>query len=372
MFRKCTIFRKEVFVIQELYFNMFKIKYSKLDELLKDFTFDKGEEIYIYINLECILKKLTSTITDRENVIMGSKRNIILSSCVFNLISHYRYYFHKRSICSKIFIYGPESVDMDYLNREYNKDYRTKLMLMNTEQTSSIGKMYEESIKMIKTLLTYVEGVNFITSGIIEPSVIPLVISKYFKTERNKNFLITDDRYEYQYIRDYFIILKPKMEKSVLIDQVNIMDILKGKTQCKNTFNPDINFLPFIISVLGDKYRNIDRIKGMGISTIYKEINNGLNKDIVTNDVNNINSLSCLIKEEFQNDFLINYMTSSIFEQYKKLSDVEIKYITNQIIDKYDGGYMKVINENYFNEFPLNIIEINTGIKKRPIKINWR
>ena len=356
----------------DLYFNMFKIKYSKLDELLEDFTFSKGEEVYIYISLESILKKLTSTITDKENIILSSKRNIILTSCVFNLISHYRYYFHKKSVCSKIFVYGPESIDVDYLNREYNKDYRTKLMLMNVEETSSIGKTYKDSVKMIKTILNYIEGVNFITSGILEPSVIPLIINKYFKTEINKNFLITDDRYEYQYIKNYFIILKPKMDKSTLIDSLNVMDILKSKTKCKNIPNPDINFLPFIISILGDKYRNIDKIKGMGISRIYNEINKGLESNIITNDIENVNSLLCLVNENFQNDFLINYMTTSIFEQYKKISDVEEKYILNQIIDKYDGGYMKVINENYFNEHPLNIIEINTGIKKRNLKINWR
>ena len=356
----------------DLYFNMFKIKYSKLDELLEDFTFSKGEEVYIYISLESILKKLTSTITDKENIILSSKRNIVLTSCVFNLISHYRYYFHKKSVCSKIFVYGPESIDVDYLNREYNKDYRTKLMLMNTEETSSIGKTYTDSVKMIKTILNYIEGVNFITSGILEPSIIPLVISKYFKTEINKNFLITDDRYDYQYIKNYFIILKPKMDKSTLIDSLNVMDILKSKTKCKNIPNPDINFLPFIISILGDKYRNIDKIKGMGISRIYNEINKGLESNIITNDIENVNSLLCLVNENFQNDFLINYMTTSIFEQYKKISDVEEKYILNQIIDKYDGGYMKVINETYFNEHPLNIIEINTGIKKRNLKINWR
>lgn len=361
-----------MFVIQELYFNMFKIKYSKLDELLQEFEFERGEEVYIFINLECILKKLTSSITDRENVIQTSKRNIILTSCVFNLIAHYRYYFHKKAICSRVFIYGPESIDMDYINRYYNKDYRTKMMLLNTEETSSIGRMYEESIKMIKTILNYVEGVNFITSGVIEPSIVPLILSKHFKTERNKNFLITDDRYEYQYVKEYFTILKPKMEKSMLIDSLNVMDVLKEKTKCKNIPNPEINFLPFIISILGDKYRNIEKIKGMGISKIYNEIHKGILYNLVTNDVNNINSLACLVKDEFQNDFLINYMTTSIFEQYKKISEVEIKYITNQILDKHDGGYMRVINEEYFNEFPLNIIEINSGIKRRPLKIKWR
>ena len=95
MFRRNRIFRKEVFSILDLYFNMFKIKYSKLDELLSNIRFNEGEEVYIYINLESILKKLTSTITDRENMLLNSKRNIIMTSCVFNLIAHYRYYFYK-------------------------------------------------------------------------------------------------------------------------------------------------------------------------------------------------------------------------------------------------------------------------------------
>jgi hypothetical protein len=351
---------------------MFKIKYVKLDELLEEFTFEKGEEVYIYINLESVLKKINSSIADKENILNGSNRNIILTSCVFNLIAHYRYYFHKRSVCSRIFVYGPESINVDYLNREYNKDYRTKIMLKNVEETSSIGKIYEDSIKMIKTILNYVEGVNFITSGIIEPSVIPLVISKHFDTVGNKNFLITDDRYEYQYIKNYFIILKPRMDKSTLIDEVNVMDILKSKTKCNNIPNPDINFLPFIISVLGDKYRNIDKLKGMGISRIYNEINKGIKSNLITNYVDNVNSLSCLVNENFHNDFLINYLTTSVFEQYKKISEVEERYILNQIVDKHDGGYMKVINEQYFYKHPLNMIEINTGIKKRNLKINWR
>ena len=372
MFKRIRIFRKEVCSVLDLYFNMFKIKYSKLDELLINIPFDKGEEVIIFINLESILKKITSTITDRENMLVNSKRNIILTSCVFNLIAHYRYYFYKKSICSRIYVYGPESMDMNYLNREYNKDYRTHMMLLNTEQTTSIGKTYEDSIKMIKTILNYVEGVNFITSGIIEPSVIPLIITKYLKTDNKKNFIITDDRYDYQYIKDYFMILKPRMEKSIIIDYDNIMEVLKEKTKCNNIPNPEINFLPFIISILGDKYRNIDKIKGMGIAKIFKEIDKGLKNNLVTNDINNINSLSCLINETYHNDFLINYMTTSIYEQYKKLSDVELKYITNQIIDKYDGGYMKVVNNEYFIDNPLNIIEINSGIKKRPYKINWR
>ena len=355
----------------DLYFNMFKIKYSKLDELLSEVDFDIGEEIVIFINLESVLKKITTTITDKENV-MFYKRNTILTACVFNLIAHYRYYFHKRAICSRIYIYGPESMDKEYLNNEYNKDYRKFISLMNMDNTTSIGTNYKNSIRIIKTILNYVEGVNFITSGIIEPSVIPLVIKKQLDLYNKQYFLITDDKYDYQYIKENFRILKPRQEKSLLITDENVMDILKEKTKCKNIDNPDINFLPFIISMLGDKYRNIDKIKGIGIAKIYNEIKRGLEENIITNDVVNLNSLINIIPENFQNDFAINYMTTSIFEQYKKLSDVEIKYITNQIIDKYDGGYIKKLNDEFFIDFPLNTIEINSGIKKKPRKVIWK
>lgn len=370
--RNKRVFRKEVYSILDLYFNMFKIKYSKLDELLSNVEFEKGEEITIFINIESILKKITSTITDKENIMFGSKRNLVLTSCIFNLIAHYRYYFHKKSICSKIFVYGPEAIDVKYLNREYNKDYRKFLSILNTEKTTSIGRTYNDSIKMIKTILNYIEGVNFITSGIIEPSVVPLIISQYFGTQYKKNFIITDDKYDYQYIKNNFIILKPRLEKSTIIDYYNIMDILKEKTKCNNIPNPDVNFLPYIISILGDKYRNIDKIKGMGIAKIYNEINKGIVNNLITIDVDNVNSLLNIIPENSQNDFALNYMTTSIYEQVKKVSDVELKYITNQIIDKHDGGYLKVVNDEYFLEHPLNIIEINSGVMKRNKKITWR
>ena len=86
------------------------------------------------------------------------------------------------------------------------------------------------------------------------------------------------------------------------------MDVLKEKTKCINKVNPDINFLPFIISMLGDKYRNIDKIKGFGISKIYGEINKGLENNLITNDVDNLNSLINIVPDNFQNDFAIKVL----------------------------------------------------------------
>ena len=356
----------------ELYFNMFKIRYLLMDELVKDIEFTEGEEINIFINIENVLKKITSTIEDRENMITGPKRNLLLTSCVFNLIAHYRNYFNKKKVCSKVYLYGPENEEVEYLNKVYNSSFRSNSPLLNRDNTTSIGNTYKNSIKMMKTILSYVEGVYFITAGIIEPSVIPLIINKDVDVVEKKNFMISDDRYEYQYIQQNFYILKPRLEKSILIDTVNVMDVIKYKTKCNNISNPDINFLPFIISILGDHYRNIEKIKRFGVSSLFKMIEKGIGSNLINNNVTNINSLLQIIDEKYHNDTTINYLTTNVIEQYKRLNKTDIDYIKSQIFNKYDSGYLNELNEEYFIEFPLNVIEINRGIKRNRPKIQWR
>lgn len=357
----------------ELYFNMFKIRYLVLDELLKDIEFEKGEEINIFINLETVLKKIINTIEDKENILSGPKRNLLLTSCVFNLIAHYRNYFNKHMVCSKVYIFGPENMDSQYLNRNYIEDYRKDVILLNMTKSTSIGHIYSHSIKIMKNILEYVEGVYFITSGIIEPSVVPLIVTEDLGNEKNKNFLISDDKYDYQYIKENFFILKPRMDKSMLITSDNVMEILKEKTKCTYTTNPHVNFIPFILSILGDNYRSIPKVKRLGISTIYKLINSGIKNNKINENVTSISSLNQIVDAYNQNQIALNYLCTNVREQQKRLSNTDIIHIKNQLIDKYDGGYLRNLNDEYFIEFPLNIIEITRGIKNKKFsKISWK
>lgn len=353
----------------ELYFNMYKIKYIILNELLKDIEFKKGEEINIFINLESVIKKIKYTTEDKENIFYGPKRNLLLISCIFNLVSHYRRYFDKRGLCSRVFIYGPEGIDIDYLNREYSKDYRKSITIQETTDTVAIGNIYRKIIPMLKDIIAYVKDVYFLTSGIIEPSVIPYLINIILPND-NKNFLITSDVYEYQYTKENFYILKPKMEKSLLIDKNNIMDVLKHRVKCKSSLEPDVNFISFILSIIGDSYRGIPKINKVGISTIFKLIDTGIKNNIINNEVENINILLNIVEEYNQNQIMLNYLCTSIREQEKRISISEETYIKNQLINKHDAGYLRDVNDKYFMEFPLNIIEINSGIKNN--KIIWR
>ena len=88
MFRRVRIFRKEVFSIQDLYFNMFKIKYTKLDELLVNIPFEKGEEITIFINLESILKKIIFSIL---NILIVMPLSFLVLACFDKYKSKIKY-----------------------------------------------------------------------------------------------------------------------------------------------------------------------------------------------------------------------------------------------------------------------------------------
>mgnify|MGYP003296719330 CR=1 FL=1 len=68
-------------------------------------------------------------------------------------------------------------------------------------------------------------------------------------------------------------------------------------------------------------------------------------------------------KSKLKSSRIIHVPISSI----KPNSAQPRKYFDKDEIEKIIEHY-----EDYFNEYPLNIIEINTGIKKRNLKINWR
>jgi len=350
---------------------MYKIKYVIINELLKNIEFKKGEEVNIFVNLESVLKKIKYTTEDKENIFYGPKRNLNLISCIFNLASHYRRYFDKRGLCSRIFIYGPEGCNVEYLNREYSKDYRKNIFIQETTDTVAIGNMYNKIIPMLKDIISYVNNVYFITSGIIEPSLVPYIINKLLPND-NKNFLITNDIYEYQYTKEDFYLLKPKMEKSLLIDKYNVMNVLKHRVKCKNTLEPDVNFISFILAIMGDSYRGIPKINKVGISTIFKLIDTGIKNNIINNEVENINILLNIVEEYNQNQIMLNYLCTSIREQEKRISISEETYIKNQLINKHDAGYLRDINDKYFIDYPLNVIEISSGIKNNNNKIIWR
>lgn len=214
------------------------------------------------------------------------------------------------------------------------------------------------------------DGVYLIEADSIESSLVPHIIKK--DTPANEiNMIVSTDRYDYQYVNKDYYIIRPKKADSYMIDKNNLMHILKLEDKIVNNITVGSHFYPFILSLLGDKYRNIEKIKRVGLASLLKIIHGAIENSIISKDVSNINILSGIMKEEFKGLLLQNFYCTDIDTQFSMLNIKDLYSITSQLTDKFDNVTLKKINNEYFKQHPLFLLELteaNNLIKKKKRK----
>lgn len=347
-------------------FNLFKIKFTKLDEILSEgcTTLNKNSKVNVFINFESILKKLSSSNIEEYLRVKGEERNFEMISNIINLASHYRLFFAKNGIYSKIFIYLNYPFKNMYKNRLINADYRTYYENKYAKNPNHfvLNEVISSSLPLTKIILEYVEGVYLIQSDYIENSLVPYVISKD-TTDNVVNFILTNDKYEYQYVNNGFYILKPNKDDSLLLTKDNAIEIFKRQENIMNDVTLNSRYLPFILSLLGNKERNIEKIKRIGLANIIKMINRALKEHVISEGVYNINILSNIIKEEYKSLVLNNFYCTDIETQFQMLNIKDLYVITSQVIDKFDNETLKKLNDQYFSLYPIQLLELTSGSK---------
>lgn len=355
-------------------FNMFKVKYSKLDELVtehcKEITPDS--RVNLFINLEPILKKLTSSNIDEYLKIRKEEKAYELISNVINLAAHYRLFFSKNKVYSNVYMYLNYPFKNVYKNRAVNPDYRKNYEHKYTKDTKTtvLSNTLDNILPFIKIILEYVQGVYLIEADSIESSLVPHIIKKE-KPTNEINMIITTDRYDYQYVNKDYYIIRPKKDDSYMVTKENLIHMLKLEDKIVNDIMVGSHFYPFILSLLGDKYRNISKIKGIGLASLLKTVNTAIEKEVIGKDVSNINILSNIIKEEYKGLLLQNYYCVDIDTQFQMLNIKDLYSITSQITDKFDNVALKDINNRYFKNSPIYLLELtdaNNLINKKKRK----
>jgi len=356
-------------------FNMHKIRFTKLDELISNNCSDitNKSNINVFINFETILSTLTKG--DIEKYFRMTRNNKVFEfiSNILNLASHYRLYFSKNKLFSKIFIYIGYPFDSVFKNKSINPNYRcTYNHKYGAGMTNfSTHDVVSESIDQSKTIFEYIDNVYLIASGIVEPALIPTIVND---DQDNKaiNFLVTKDPYEYQYVNKGYYILRPKSDKSYLVSKNNVIDIMKQENNIVSDIMVDTEYLPFILSLLGDKKRNIEKVRGIGFGRLIKLIQLNLDMNILSPNVFNINLLSDVLKPEIRDILLKNYYCTDVDTQMKLLNFRDKHIILDQLKDKFDNDGLKKMNEMYFRENPINLIELTSGdkyLKKEKVDI---
>lgn len=340
-------------------FNMYKTKFAILDQLrIIDRT---KKKVRVFINLEMILKTLLSSRNNNQLYAMGDPNDTKLSiiSNLVNIGQHYRLYCTKYRMESEIYVYC-NYPHARYRNSDFIIGYRSYYVnkILKNENCLFINDALKEAFKFLEVMCKYINGVYIITEESIESSVIPYIIKMNSKDNPDdvQDILVSNTKYDMQYVNYGFSILSPSGDDSVLITYDNVINRLKDVCKITTDINIPPLFIPFIISMIGDRYKSIPKMAGVGLSTVLKTIKTGIDKKLITSNTTNIDMLSSIIKEQHRDAFIDNYRCVDIPMQYNRLSELEIHGILSTIEDKYDENALRLINERYFQMHPLMII----------------
>jgi len=355
-------------------FNLFKVKFTKLDQLISEHCKDitKDSKVNIFINFESVLKKLASSNIEEYLRVKTEDRSFEMISNIVNLAAHYRWFFTKNKIYSKVYIYFSFPFKSYYKNRLVNPDYRTYYEHKYSKNPNHfvLGSVLDNAIPFTKIILEYIEGVYLIQGEHLESSLVPRIITNDVE-DNIVNFIVSTDKYDYQYANKGHYIIRPKQDNSYMVSKENLISTIKKEEKVDSDTDINSEYYPFILSLMGDKYRNIDKIKRVGLTNIIKMINKAKKENVIGEDVYNINILSNIIKEEFKPLVLNNFYCVDIDTQYQLCNIKDLYTITSQLVDKFDNASLKKINDEFFTNYPLYILELadaNKLIKKKEKK----
>lgn len=358
-------------------FNSFKIKYVIMNKLFGKLDLRTVNSITLYINLESVINALhrndyeeaLQTLTKEE--INGQCKRLI--SNIINLAAHYRLYFTRSKVSSNIvFYYQDFDAYKNFYNSLYIPKYRKHFFDMyHNDKFDLVNDIIMSCVNYVKSIIDCIDAVYILKSDIIEASLIPLIGHKDKRLKSDLNIVLTKDLYDLQYVNHGFLVMLPEKEESVILHKNNVMSYLRYKHDLTEKYKVDINplLLPFMLSVIGDKKRSLEKIRGVGFKKLYKSLEKLYEEDYL-DDENplsfNIEHLSELIKESsffidngVKETISANYMCINLDRQINLVDNYVIEDMLDGLINKFDNNGLKRLNDKIFADYPLNIVELN-------------
>lgn len=348
----------------DIIFNMKKIKFAKIDELINANKIDiSSGRVNMFIDLEPILNRLATRRIDDYLRVKNDSKVFQLISNIINLAAHYRLYFSSRKIESTIFLYLQHPFNNEFKNASYNKDYRRVYTFKYVDNINNfiICDNLTASIPLIRIILEYINNVFFIESHNIENSAIPYILSH---DDTATNFILTDTMYNMQYCGYGYNIMYPRQDDSRIITRDNVIETF-SKIYKVNMNGLSYKQIPFILSIVGNSARNIYGIKGIGLKRAVALIQNAINKNAISRETDNINLLTAIVKDSYVDTIQRNYCCTDIKSQYDDCTKKDIYQITSQLINKFDNDALKKLNDQYFEEYPL-MLDAITSLPRKP------
>lgn len=359
-------------------FNLRKVKFSKLDVLFSDLEIkEMVQKVNIFINLESLFRKIHNKYVEEQLISLQKKElkefHMNLISNVLNLAAHYRLYFNKNKIGTNIVFYIQEMDKYVNLNNvQYCKNYRKSFIRKYTDHPElvTVNNVIRSTLNALDTIVTYVEDVYLVSSDRVESSVIPLALIDGKVLDGNLNLMVTTDPYDMQYVNKNFVIIYPAGEESMIVTKKNLFDVFRINEILTVEGSLPTYLLTFILSVIGDKNRGIDKVKGTSFNKVFKTLLKVYDKlGITEDDYIGFEELVSAIKDDPNNHngnkkrVVDNYYATDLSSQVRMISKVQMNHLTDCLTNTYESGALTGINDKYFSTAPINVREL-TQYKK--------
>lgn len=339
----------------------FKIKYDIIMPQINE-KIRSGSFINIYLDLNSLLDPLYSPnvvpVIERRD----DKKFTVITS-ILSIIAHYRYLFYSRyKVHSKFILFYSfkRPFDGKTINERYCEDYDNKYSLSNPN-LFTLNKFINSELDNLKTLIEYIPYAYLYNTEDFEPmGIVHHFVNKSF--EDDVNLLISKDMYDFQFLKgNNTFLLYPKMEDTKLISSNELIDFVleRGKVSYRPEIDVDNSLYSLILSIMGISKRTLKGIKGYGIAKAIKLIEKKINSKEIPNQF--FISEDMLIKLIDSNSSVVtiknNLRTLDVELVYNRIKDLPSfnHMIENGLVDKTDIETFSKINEDCFNDNPINI-----------------
>lgn len=341
----------------------YMLKWADMNNIIHnhDVKILPGDKVNIFISVESIMKNLFMR-KDVNRIAQIYKQNAVLEieSAIMNVVAHYRGYFLKERCRPQVYLYYTELSDaqqqMEVYNPEYRSFYRNKYL--KEPMFYKMGELLKDIIiPEVKLILSYVDGCYLISSRTFDSSLIPKIISDF---DDSKNVLITGDIFDTLYLHDpRFITIYIHRSGGKLVHLYTTQDVVSSIIKEPpsfetNIFNSEMYFR-LLLSIRGNKIRNIKTARGFGYGSFIKIMHNGIANGNILQDFGSLESILMLFPPKYRDDIKLAFQCTSIELQASLLSETDISFIKDQIIDKSDPTSVEALNNQRFIDSPINL-----------------
>lgn len=349
-----------------VYFNLIKIRYPVYDESLSKLNFlVPNDKVNCFINVETVLKYL-SMVRDLEKKLIVSRRYPDeMKADLINIAAHYKDFFKGNGLDCNIFLYMTdlESESSEFHESKYNDEFRSYYLCKYNSNPKFIllgDRLKEEIIPEVKTICEFIPNVYFITGKNIDGGLLPYIISKNYPD--HKNLIISGDVHDTQYnYEDMFRAHLHLRSYSSNVLACTTEEYLKTISKSDH-IDPSFvklfqngSFYRIFLSCIGDRYRSIEGVRGIGLASIIKTLMMALNSGEITSDVHNAELLSGIFKKDVKNQIYNNLLAMDIHNEYEMLGDGQIKGVLSQIVDRSDINALQMLNRTKFKNNQLRL-----------------